>query len=55
MHWLIYYQLLHGRLSPIVAPLRNIPMIYSKYLTKYKVTMHDGAIRKLLYGCAYDR
>ena len=30
-------------------------MFYIKYLTMYKVHMHSGAIRKLLYGCAYVR
>ena len=28
-------------------------MFYIKYLTIYKVHMHAGGIRKLLYGCAY--
>ena len=28
-------------------------MFYIKYLIMYKVHMHAGAIRKLLYGCAY--
>ena len=26
-------------------------MVYIKYLTMYKVHMHAGAIRHLLYGC----
>ena len=37
----------------VIEPLRNIQMFYIKYLTKYKLHMHDVAIRKLLYGCAY--
>ena len=28
-------------------------MFYIKYLTMHKVHMHAGAIRQLLYGCAY--
>ena len=36
-----------------IAPLGNIPMLYINYLTMYKVHMHAGAIRKLLYGFAY--
>ena len=39
----------------LFAPLSNIPMLYIKYLTAYKVHMHAGAIRKLLYGCVYVR
>ena len=35
--------------------LSDIPMFYIKYLTMYKVHMHAGAIRQLLYGCAYVR
>ena len=30
-------------------------MLYIKYLTMHKVHMHAGAIRQLLYGCAYIR
>ena len=30
-------------------------MFYIKYLTMHKVHMHVGAIRQLLYGCAYVR
>ena len=30
-------------------------MFYLNYLTKFKVHMHDGAIRTVLYGCAYVR
>ena len=30
-------------------------MLYIKYLTIHKVHMHAGAIRQLLYGCAYVR
>ena len=30
-------------------------MFYIKHLTMYKVHMHAGAIRKLLYGCVYVR
>ena len=33
--------------------LSDIPMFYIKYLTMHKVHMHAGAIRQLLYGCAY--
>ena len=36
-------------------PLSDIPMFYIKYLTMHKVHMHAGAIRQLLYGCAYVR
>ena len=28
-------------------------MFYITYLTMYDVNIHAGAIRKLLYGCAY--
>ena len=28
-------------------------MFYAKYLTMHKMHMHAGAIRQLLYGCAY--
>ena len=37
----------------IMAPLSDIPMFYTKYLTMCKVHIHAGTIRKLLYGCAY--
>ena len=30
-------------------------MFYIEYLTMHKVHMHAGAIRQLLYGCAYVR
>ena len=30
-------------------------MFYIKYLIMHKVHMHAGAIRQLLYGCAYVR
>ena len=30
-------------------------MFYIKYLTMHKVHLHAGAIRQLLYGCAYVR
>ena len=30
-------------------------MFYIKYITMHKVHMHAGAIRHLLYGCAYVR
>ena len=30
-------------------------MFYIKNLTMHKVHMHAGAIRQLLYGCAYVR
>ena len=30
-------------------------MFYIKYLTMHKMHMHAGAIRQLLYGCAYVR
>ena len=33
----------------------DMPMFYIKYLTMHKVHMHAGAIRQLLYGCAYVR
>ena len=36
-----------------IAPLSDIPMFYIKYLTMRKVHMHTGAIRQLLYCCAY--
>ena len=35
--------------------LSDISMFYIKHLTICKVHMHAGAIRKLLYGCAYVR
>ena len=46
MRWLNYH---------FIAYLSDIPMFYIKYLTMYKVHMHAGAIRKLLYGCEYVR
>ena len=39
----------------LIAPLSHLPMFYIKYLTMHKVHMHAGAIRQLLYGCAYER
>ena len=39
----------------IIAPLSDIPMFHIKYLTMHKVHMHAGAIRQLVYGCAYVR
>ena len=39
----------------IIAPLSDIRMFYISYLTMQKVHMHAGAIRQLLYGCAYVR
>ena len=30
-------------------------MFYIRYLTMHKVHMHAGAIRQLLYGCAFVR
>ena len=39
----------------VIAPLSDIPMFYIKYLTMHKVYIHAGAIRQLLYGCAYVR
>ena len=30
--------------------MSDIPTFYIKYLTMYKVHMHAGVIRKLLYG-----
>ena len=38
-----------------IAPLSDSPMFYIRYLTMHKVHMHAGAIRQLLYGCAYVR
>ena len=35
----------------LIVPLSDIPMFYIKYLAMYKVHMHTGAIRKLLYSC----
>ena len=42
-------------LNKIIATLSDIPVFYIKYLTMHKVHMHAGAIRQLLYGCAYVR
>ena len=39
----------------IIASLSDIPKFHIKYLTMYKLHMHSGTIRKLLYGCAYGR
>ena len=47
--------MLHVRTFLLIAPFSDIPMFYIKYLTMYKVHMHAGAIRKLLYGCVYVR
>ena len=41
--------------NQLISPLSDIPMFYIKYLTMHKVHMHAGAIRQLLYGCAYVR
>ena len=38
-----------------ITPLSDIPMFYIQYLTMHKVHMRAGAIRQLLYGCAYVR
>ena len=38
-----------------IVPLTDISMLYIKYLTMYKVHMHAGAIRKLVYGCTCVR
>ena len=35
------------------APLNDIQMFYTKYLTMDKMHTLADAIRKLLYGCAY--
>ena len=40
-------------LYTLITPLIDFPMFYIKYLTVYNVQMHVGAIRQLLYGCAY--
>ena len=37
------------------SPLSDIPMLYANYITMHKVHIHTGAIRQLLYGCAYVR
>ena len=37
----------------LTAPLSDIPTFNIKYFTMYKVHIHAGVIRKLLYGCAY--
>ena len=42
-------------MSHLIAPLRDIPMFYIKYLTMHKVHMHAGAIRQLEHGCAHLR
>ena len=39
----------------LIAPLSDIPIFYIKYLTMHKLHKHAGAIRQLLYGCAYVR
>ena len=36
-----------------IAPLSVFQTLNIKYLTMYKVHMQGGAIRTLLYGCAY--
>ena len=42
--------------SGLIAPLSDISMFSIKYITIiYKVYMHAGAIRKLLYVCVYVR
>ena len=35
------------------APLSDIPMFYTNYLTMHEVHMHAGAIWQWMYGCAY--
>ena len=35
--------------------MSDIPIFYIKSLSMYKVHMHAGAMRQLLYGCAYVR
>ena len=39
----------------LIAHLCDIPMFYIKYITMQKVHTHAGAIRQLLYVCAYVR
>ena len=39
--------------AKLIAPLSDISMFYSKYLTIHKVHMRAGAIRQLLYSCMY--
>ena len=36
-----------GITKAIIAPLSDIPMVYTRYLTKHKVQMHTGTIRQL--------
>ena len=49
------YHFINLEINSIIAPLSDIPMCYIKYLTTHKVHAHTGAIRQLLYGCAYVR
>ena len=42
-------------LDTFIAHFIEIPMFNVKYLAMYKVQMHGGAIRKLLYGFASVR
>ena len=42
-------------LDKLIAPFSDVPMFYIKYLTMYKVHMHAGAIRKLLFGFVFVR
>ena len=35
--------------------MSDILMFYIKFLTIHKVNIHAGAIRQLMYGCAYVR
>ena len=42
-------------IAPLSQSLSDISMFYIKYPTVCKVHMHAGAIRNLLYGCAYVR
>ena len=39
-----------GTLCILIAPLCYIPAVYTKYFAMYKVHMHAGATRRLLYG-----
>ena len=39
----------------LIAPLSDIPMHYTKDLTLYRVHIRAGAIKKLMYGCAFVR
>ena len=43
------------RVLYIYCTFGAIRMFYIRYLTMHKVHMHAGAIRQLVYGCAYVR